>query len=367
MSVANILKSPTLAPAITSAYADGGGGTGLFLPLLGGTMDASPAGVIKAHTITDIVRLEGASGLGELLITTKLGGDDISIDATPSSGFIYMDAVDVFITTENNVGIKGSVIVQPPGAFSYPSITSALDIKNWVIPAFALSGSSLYGINVNSLTGLGNSAVYGMYIYDLKNVAGFTTLWGIKILKLESLSDTNGIDIEDVKGTNTAMGLKVFNVQATFGYSYGLHISTVTANNPKNAFGIYQQDAPGGNNLRNRLEVGNDENSISDNASLTTVGTSLTSIQSTSDSTYFMEENGGNTVVSLSASNLSIFLPSTTYIGAVYLIIKKHSNIVNIDGNGNNINGTPFFTFSGIDYSTMSCVWDGSEWLAHLN
>jgi len=365
MSVANILKTPPTAPSISSAYA-GGGGTGLFLELAGGTMDAFPNGVIKSHTITDILRLEGAANQGELLIITKLDGDDISIDATPSSGLIYMDAVDVSITTQNKVEIEGRVVVQPPVAFSYPAYTSALDIKNWTIPSFGMAGSSLYGINVNNLTGLGNSAVYGMYINDLKNVDGTTILWGIKILKLESLSDTNGIDIEEVKGRNSASGVRVYDVRATYGYGYGLFISTVRADNPLQAYGIYQEDAPGGNVLGNRLEVGREENSTSDNASLTTVGTSRTSIQSTSAPSYDMEENGGNTVVSLSG-NITINLPFTTYVGAVYLIIKKHSTLVNIDGQGNQINGDPLFAFSGIDYSTMSLVWDGGEWLAHLN
>ena len=411
MSVANILKTPTLAPSITSAYADGsGGGSGLFLPLLGGAMDALPAGVIKAHTITDILRLEGASGLGELLITTNSGGDDISIDATPSSGLIYMDAVDVLIRTQNSVDILGSVIVQPPVGYVFPSITSAVDIKNWVTD----TDTTLSGLNISNIESTGSSGsasgidvaqikatdlAYGMLMNTIQSVSGSASgismnnttakgdAYGLKCEIIESLvTNAYGSYISDITAKNAvtgysvrilnsvngdAKGIDVDDVESANANAFGLFITAVKAPNGR-AYGIWQDGASNGNVLKDILRVGENVVPESINASLRVFGTSHTSIQSTGTfPLYTIGQNAGNTVVSTNAINTDISMPvgfGAQYHGVVYLIIKKHTGNINILGGGLQINGvlTPFI-FSGPTYSSMTCVWDGTEWLANIN
>ena len=60
-------------------------------------------------------------------------------------------------------------------------------------------------------------------------------------------------------------------------------------------------------------------------------------------------------------------MPTTRFTGAIYTIIKKQAGSITINGNGANINGAASFTHSGAIYGTMTIVYDGTEWLAHLN
>ena len=133
------------------------------------------------------------------------------------------------------------------------------------------------------------------------------------------------------------------------------------------AYGIFQTGAPNVINVfRNNIECGAGELSSQTNATIRAFGTLQNSVQSSAVGTYDILNNGGNVVVSLTGNTI-MQMPTTRFTGAIYTITKKHGGTITINGNGANINGAASFSFSGAAYGTMTIVWDGTEWLAHLN
>jgi hypothetical protein len=263
MSVANtLIKGVPTAPSITSQYAGGGSGgagvsslngltgglniagaggisvaaagstititggggpPGLYLPLAGGNMDASPAGVIGAHTITGLTTLEGDAAGNDLSILTQAGGADIAIDATASGGSLFVDAYSTQITTGTGAGAKveinGKVVVQPPAGYTYPDNPEyAVDIKNWTNPTANLqaaigistisSTADANGVFGGSITSTGGSAV-GV---NFSSLQGQSSATGILLNTMSSPTHSLGIDIQNVVSDNQVDGISATNM-----------------------------------------------------------------------------------------------------------------------------------------------------------
>jgi hypothetical protein len=136
-------------------------------------------------------------------------------------------------------------------------------------------------------------------------------------------------------------------------------------------YGIFQNGLiSGGNVLQSKLECGASETTSQPLPSLNVIGTVQSSVQLTGAiSPYTIANNAGNTVISDDAANTDIILPAIPYIGAEYTIWKTHGGAVTITPSiGQPINGGAGpFNFSVAAYGTMTLVWIGTEWLAHLN
>lgn len=261
----------TTAPS-TITLTGGGGPPGLYLPLAGGNMDASPAGVIGAHTITGLTTLEGDALGNDLSILTQAGGADISIDATASGGSLFVDAFSTDITTGTGAGakvdIKGKVVVQPPGGFTYPDINEvAVRVENWTNP----TNNSQFGIVVDNIatagfgnvTGITSSAIAANSSGDATGIRTFTISAtgpgnaqglivdnvgaqngltnGVAITNLNGVADVNGIgggsfisaissaagiNLSDIQGVTNAIGANLASIQSQSG-AFGVQLNTI--------------------------------------------------------------------------------------------------------------------------------------------
>lgn len=201
----------------------GGGAPGLYLPLAGGNMDASPAGVIGAHTITGLTTLEGDAVGNDLSILTQAGGADIAIDATASGGSLFVDAYSTAITTGTGAGAKvdvnGRLVVVPPGGYTYadnPQV--AVKVQNWTNP----TGNNQFGIVADTITANGSG-----------NVAGITA----STIAATGSGDATGIRSFGVNasGPGNAQGIIVDNIAATNGLTNGVSITNINGVGDANA------------------------------------------------------------------------------------------------------------------------------------
>jgi hypothetical protein len=262
----------TTAPS-TITLTGGGPGPGLFLPLAGGNMDASPAGVIGAHTITGLTTLESDNAGNDLSILTQAGGADISIDATASGGSLFVDAFSTDITTGTGAGakvdIKGKVVVQPPGGFTYPDINEvAVRVENWTNPtnnnqfgivvdniatagfgnvagitssAIAANGSGdATGIRTFTISATGPGNAQGLIVDNIAAQNGLTN--GVSVTNLNGVADVNGIaggsfisgtssasgiNLSDIQGVTTATGINLASIQSQSA-AFGVQLNTIT-------------------------------------------------------------------------------------------------------------------------------------------
>ena len=193
-----------------------GGSGGLFLPLAGGNMDASPAGVIGAHTISGLTTLESDNAGNDLSILTQAGGSDINIDATASSGFVNVDAYATTITTGTGAGaevdIRGKVVIQPPAGYSYPDVPQlgGLCIKNWN-NTNAAPGNSMFACEIDTIDSIGNAVAIGGGIITSSTASAA----GINFSNISAPNgDTIGVEISTMTSGIVGTGFKVSNVNA---------------------------------------------------------------------------------------------------------------------------------------------------------
>jgi len=263
MSVANTLKTPIVAPGIDIQYAGaggpgsgvsslnaltgalniagaggisvaaagstititgGGGPPGLYLPLAGGTMDASPAGVINAHTITGLTTLEGDSAGNDLSILTQAGGGDIAIDATASGGSLFVDAFSTSITTGTTAGAKvdinGKLVVVPPGGYAYATNPEvAIKVQNWNNP----TGNNQFGIVSDLIVATGAGSATGITA-STTAANGTGNAVGIR---------SSGVNAD----TGNATGIDIDSVFANAGQAFGETITNIIAVGDVNAIG----------------------------------------------------------------------------------------------------------------------------------
>jgi hypothetical protein len=233
----------------------GGGPGGLYLPLAGGAMDASPSGVINAHTIENITTLEGTpagSGFDTTIITNT--GNDLNLQAG-SSDAINMDCGQLTITSQIRTEINGITVIQPPGGYTYPNNPEVgLTVKNWTNPVngnqmkgclienTSADGAEAVGLEIISTQDVNNGSAYGMKILGTGDATTTNTTEGIYIEKTRAIGNANGITILDVAGSdvvgvltdtltavNNAIGYIVSNPTSTAGNTTGVLVKSPTA------------------------------------------------------------------------------------------------------------------------------------------
>jgi hypothetical protein len=201
-----------------------GGSGGLFLPLAGGNMDASPAGVIGAHTISGLTTLESDNAGNDLSILTQPGGSDINIDATASSGFVNVDAYSTTITTGTGAGaevdIRGKVVIQPPAGYSYPDVPQlgGLCIKNWNNTNAAL-GNTMNACEIDTIGSIGNTNGLNIENILANNTSGFAN--GININAVDG-SFATGVNVHNINARGQAEGFRCSNIVSDTQDSIGL-------------------------------------------------------------------------------------------------------------------------------------------------
>jgi len=326
-------------------------------------------------------------------LTGNVVGFEVKSMQTASSGSAYA-FVGGNINTENGpaIGVNlaniNATTGTGSGAFgSYiQNVVGTTDATGYsIITCDAIAGPAV-GVQVAQVnasgSGLGNENATGVSVQGVfcSATSGMTAT-GVKVFQAQGdlaagvqvngitalTNDAYGIDIRDVAGPNISRGVYINNVSSSGNDAYGLHIGSVSSIGG-GAYGIYQFAGTStiSNFFHNNIECGSGESASSTNASLNVFGTIQSSVQSSAAATYTILNNRGNVVISL-AGNTAMNMPTFRYIGAIYTITKKHGGGVTINGNGANINGAATFNHSGAIYGTMTIVWDGTEWLAHLN
>ena len=211
----------------------------------------------------------------------------------------------------------------------------------------------------------------GIYIKDVSSSG--KKAYGAFFDNIQSTGDEAiGLNLISIVGNLNTYGINIQTVTSSTQNAYGIYITGVTiVLGGIQAYGIYQNGLiSGGNVLQSKLECGASETTSQPLPSLNVIGTIQSSVQLTGAiSSYTISNNAGNTVVSDNAANTVINLPAIPYFGAEYTIWKTHGGAVTITPSiGQPINGSPgTFTFLGAAYGTMTLVWSGTEWLAHLN
>jgi hypothetical protein len=216
MSVANILEDPAIGyKKIDQMWYNAGGGpppVGLYLPLAGGTMDASPAGIINAHTINELTNITGSSiGPGNDTVIQTINGNDLALQTDPNES-ITANTGQFEIDASIRCEINATTVIQPIGGYTYPNNPEiGLTIQNWnnPIPSVPMTGCLITnttadfnatGLEVNATTTINNSDATG-----------------IKAVATGDISITNqseGIHIEKVNAVNTAIGANIIDVNA---------------------------------------------------------------------------------------------------------------------------------------------------------
>lgn len=215
MSVANILDTPVNTfQKIDPLWETSGGGGGPFLPLAGGTMDPLPNGVISAHTIEDIITLEGTpagSGFDTTIITNT--GNDLNLQTGTTDG-LNVDTGQMTIDAAIRTEINATTVIQPVGGYTYPNNPEVgLTIQNWVNPNPAATVGALVQ-NIEAP----NSAAYGVRIRDVGDLLHRGNSIG---------ADVNGILQDRTFPTTFSAGVRISNIEAET--SYGIGINSITS------------------------------------------------------------------------------------------------------------------------------------------
>jgi len=107
MSVANILETPSNTfQRIDPIWDNGGGGAGPYLALAGGTMDAFPNGVINAHSIREVITLNGSSVAGLDTVIRTIAGNDVIMETGATDG-INLDTGVLLANCGTRVELNG--------------------------------------------------------------------------------------------------------------------------------------------------------------------------------------------------------------------------------------------------------------------
>ena len=228
-----------------------GGGGGAFLPLAGGTMNPLPAGVISAHTIEDIITLEGTpagSGLDTLILTNA--GNDLNLQTGSTDG-LNIDTgqftVDAAIRTELNC----ITTVQPIGGYGYPAaVETGLLVQNFTNPSGVNIQRGIVADNITCpLTAIGVATnnvltTIGLATGILANNTNGQTADGIRAntitaaaeangVKVQSVQSSNtnayGVNIDAVAGANSATGVEITTVSSSAGVASGVVVDGVSA------------------------------------------------------------------------------------------------------------------------------------------
>ena len=233
---------------------------GPFLPLAGGNMDPSPAGVIGAHTVSGLTTLESDNAGNDLSILTQPGGSDINIDTTLSGGDFNVNSTATEITSTNavdinciDVAVNGRLKVEPlsvpmpvpPSGASEVGIYVnnwsntiginryiGVDIDNIGNDASTLEGIGCLATNIKGNGGFGfRAANITNYGYDasagydaISIVSGPTATSAVSAYQASTInalagqSGTNGtratgVNITDVKGENV-VGIRLVDLQS---------------------------------------------------------------------------------------------------------------------------------------------------------
>lgn len=252
MSVANTLKGPIVAPAITIQYAGSGGGPspGLFLPLAGGTMDASPSGVINAHTITGLTTLQGDAVGNDLSILAQAGGANVNIDTTASGGDVNIDtgAFNVNASEPVNITTAGAFLdlICPTGELKAGDPLNvgnkALIIINNTSPQSQIAVSAVDNVAIDNrivvvpngnMTYVPDDVAVRMETYI--NTAGNQT--GLAVGKIvSSVGNSTGINVADTNAELNVIGVNIAATTSQNGNAVGCAIASV--NGPFEGVGL---------------------------------------------------------------------------------------------------------------------------------
>jgi hypothetical protein len=229
---------------------------GLYLPLAGGTMDAAPAGVISAHTITDIITLEGTPAGSGFDTTIQVNtGNDLLIQTDPADGVLMTTGafiVDASIQTQ----INSITTIQPAPGYTYPNNPEiGLKIINWNNPTgFQQVGCEIF--NTSSLTGEaegliitnvksgGGSDAIGIRVDDVGLVPlGTSQAKGIEVRTINANGIAHGVDIQGVNGPTRVYAVQAQNLTASTGNATGYEMTNLTGNQDSRGILIDQINA----------------------------------------------------------------------------------------------------------------------------
>jgi hypothetical protein len=214
------------------AYQAAGGGGGLFLPLAGGTMDALPAGVISAHTIEDIITLEGTpagSGLDTTIITNT--GNDLNLQTGNTDG-LNVDTGQMTINADIRCEINATTIIQPIGGYTYPNAPEVgLTIQNWNNP----TANPQFGCEITNIDSA-NSDAEGLRIQSITATTGTATGETIRGITGDRCAGMNIAIIN--AATADAIGVNLTSVDATLGNATGYEMTSLNAGQDARAINI---------------------------------------------------------------------------------------------------------------------------------
>jgi hypothetical protein len=352
------------------AYQAAGGGGGLFLPLAGGTMDALPNGVISAHTLEDVITIEGTpagSGLDTTIITNT--GNDLNLQTDPGDG-VNVDTGQLTITAQVRCEINATTVIQPVGGYTYPNAPEiGLEVKNWNNP----TANPQYGCQIENISSA-SSDVLGVNIDNI----------------VASTGEARGIQMANINGDGRAYGVSIDGINATNSFGAGIVISSVeSANN--NSFGeriLSIGDASVGNTA-----TGIEINSVSQDPAILTsqaFGINMNNISSANSFGISITNTQGNnrtrgisiqntTATGSFANALDVVGTTSTNNEATGLrLLNVFGNTASYGVNVNNVNNTNpanpsyggFFTRggkAGVNVGQLLRLFDGNLGLAVQN
>jgi len=293
MSVANILEAPPVGyKKIDEFWYNAGGGPpgGPFLPLAGGTMNASPAGIINAHTINELTNITGSSvGPGNDTVIQTINGNDLALITDPNES-ITMTTGQFEIDAQIRCEINATTVIQPVGGYTYPNAPEVgLTIQNWLNPTanpqfgcqitnIDSANSDAEGLRIQSITattgtatgetirGITGDRSVGMNIAII-TAATFDTIGvnltsvdatlgnatGYEMTTLNAGQDARGININAITAGTNAYGAELNNIVATTGSSYGVVASGIQGD--ADGFGVSINSLTANNGVATGVDV----------------------------------------------------------------------------------------------------------------
>lgn len=235
MSVANILEAPPVGyKKIDEFWYNAGGGPpiGLYLPLAGGTMDASPAGIINAHTINELTNITGSSvGPGNDTVIQTINGNDLALITDPNES-ITATTGQFEIDAQIRCEINATTVIQPVGGYTYPNAPEiGLTIQNWNNP----TANPQFGCEITNIDSASSDAE-GLRIQSITATTGTATGETIRGITGDR---SVGMNIAIVNAaTQDATGLNMSSVDATLGNATGYGMTSLNAGQDARAISV---------------------------------------------------------------------------------------------------------------------------------